>query len=76
MYFLKYMLSLTRFSNHSFLASDDLSSADNHCKQFEPRSGQNAGPDLDPNCLTLMVFLKEFFEKVNFEKSQQTATKA
>ena len=36
---------------------------------------QNVGPDLelncdlDPNCLTLMVFLKElFFEKVNFEK--------
>ena len=29
------------------------------------------GPDLDPNCLTvLIVFLKEFFEKVNL--SQQT----
>ena len=24
---------------------------------------QNVGPDLDPNCLTLMVFLKEYFEK-------------
>ena len=23
---------------------------------------QNVGPDLDPNCLTLMVFQKEFFE--------------
>ena len=33
---------------------------------------QNVGPDLDPNCLTLMVFLKEFFEKVDFEKYQQT----
>ena len=32
---------------------------------------QNVGPDLDPNCLALLrVFLKEFFEKVNFEKSQ------
>ena len=29
---------------------------------------QNVGPDLDPNCLTLMVFLKEFFETVDFEK--------
>ena len=28
--------------------------ADNLCKQFGPRSArQNAGPDLDPNCLTL-----------------------
>ena len=29
-------------------------------------------PDLDPNCLTLIVFLNDIFEKVNFEKSQQT----
>ena len=29
---------------------------------------QNIGPDLDLNCLTMMVFLKEFFEKVYFEK--------
>ena len=36
---------------------------------------QHVSPDLDPNCLTLKVFLKEFFEKVEFEKSQQT-TKA
>ena len=41
-----------------------VSSADNLCKQF----GQDVGPDLDPNCLTMMVFLKEFFEKVAFEK--------
>ena len=34
---------------------------------------QNVGPDLDPNCLTaLMVFLKEFMEKVDIEKNQQT----
>ena len=25
---------------------------------------------------TLIVFLKEFFEKVNFEKNEQTTTKA
>ena len=34
--------------------------------------GQNIGPDLDPNCLTLMLFMKEFFEKVNFEQNQET----
>ena len=28
---------------------------------------QNVGPNLDPNCLTLMVFLKIFLEKVDFE---------
>ena len=32
--------------------------------------------DLDPNRLTLIEFLKEFFEKVDFEKSQQTTPKA
>ena len=32
---------------------------------------QNVVPDLDQNCLidTLIVFLKDFFEKFNFEKS-------
>ena len=29
---------------------------------------QNNGPDLDPNCLTMIVFLKDFFWK----KNQQT----
>ena len=29
---------------------------------------QYVGPDLDPNCLTQIVFMKEFYEKVNFEK--------
>ena len=29
---------------------------------------QNVGSDLNPNSLTLIVFLKELFEKVNFEK--------
>ena len=36
------------------------------------QTGQNVGPDLDPICLTLMVFLKEIFEKVYYEKNQQT----
>ena len=29
---------------------------------------QNVGPDLDPNSLALIVYLKEFFEKLNFDK--------
>ena len=49
-----------------------MSFADNFCKLIQPRSGSTKfWPDLDPNCLTLMVFLKEFFEKVDFEKNQQ-----
>ena len=37
---------------------------------------QNVGPDLDPNCSdTLMVFQKEYFEKVDFEKKNQQTTK-
>ena len=42
---------------------------DNFCKHFRLRSGptlsHKVSPDLDPNCLTmiLIVFLKEFFEK-------------
>ena len=37
---------------------------------------QNVCLDLDPKRLTLIVFPKDFFEKVNFEKSQQTTMKA
>ena len=38
---------------------------------LDPDQGrQNVGPDLDPNSSdALIVFLKEFFEKVYFEKS-------
>ena len=51
-----------------------LSSANKLCKQFGPRSGgQNIRPDLNPELFdSLIVLLKEFFEKVNFEKNQQT----
>ena len=46
-----------------------MSSADNLCKQLDPdQARQNVGPDSDPNCLTLMVFLKDFFEKVILKK--------
>ena len=51
-----------------------VTSADNLCKQFEPRSSlakrrtQSGSKLLD----TLMVIQKEFFEKGDFEKIQQT----
>ena len=36
---------------------------------LEPdQARQYVWPDLDPNCLILMVFLKEFYKKVDFEK--------
>ena len=39
---------------------------------LEPdQAKQQFGPDLDPNCLTLRVYLREFLEKVDFEKNQQ-----
>ena len=38
-----------------------LSFASDLCKQFGPRSDPtDVEPDLDPNCLTLLMFLKEF----------------
>ena len=44
-------------------------SADKLWKELGPGSGQTkCWHDLDPNCLTLMVFLKEYFEKDDFEK--------
>ena len=36
---------------------------------------QYVGPDQDPDRSTLIGYLKEFFEKVNLEKSQQTTKK-
>ena len=36
---------------------------------LDPNQAQQfVGPDLDPNCLTLMVFLKDIFEKKNFDE--------
>ena len=36
---------------------------------FDPdQDRQNVGPDLDPNSLTLIVVLKEIFEKLNLKK--------
>ena len=54
-----------------------MSSADNFCKQFGPRSGPTKRRALSGSNLfdTQMVFLKEFFKKVDFEKNQQTTKK-
>ena len=74
-----FFIGLSVFRITSFLASC------NFCRllitfanSLDPdKDRQNNGPDLDPKRFdTLIVFLKEFFEKVNFEKSQQTTTKA
>ena len=36
---------------------------------LDPNQAQRfVGPDLDPNCLTLMVFLKDIFEKKIFDE--------
>ena len=37
---------------------------------------QYVRPDLDPNCMTLMVFLKELFYKVDFEKKSADDNKS
>ena len=44
---------------------------------FDPYQAQrNVWPDLDPNCLTLIIFLKEFFKKVDLEKKSAYHKKA
>ena len=59
---------------NSFLALKQplLSSADNLCKQFGTRSGLTGCQSLSGSKL----FGTRIFAKVNFEKSQQTSTKA
>ena len=54
-----------------------MSSADNLGKQFGPRSGPTNRRAWSGSKLfdILMVFLKEFFQKVDFEKNQQTTKK-
>ena len=47
-----------------------MSSVETFANSLDPdQARQNVGPDLDPKLFdTLMVFLKEFFKKVDFEK--------
>ena len=48
--------------NHALILYLPVSSARTSANSLYPdQAQQNVGPDLDPNCLTLMVFLKEFF---------------
>ena len=50
-----------------------VSSVDSLCKQLGPGSDQTeCWAGLDPNCYALMVIVKEFSKKVNFEIKQQT----
>ena len=50
-----------------------MTSADNLCKQLGPRSGPKCRAISESKLFgTPMVFLKEFFEKVDFEKNQMT----
>ena len=59
-------------SINTLLASSEFfSSADDVCMLDLNQALYNVVPDLDPNCLTL----KYLFEKVNFEKCQQTTKK-
>ena len=55
-----------------------VSSADNFCKQFGPRSDPTISRAKSGSKLfdTLMVFLKEFFRKVDFEQKSADDKKA
>ena len=53
-----------------------MSSAENFANSSDPdQAGHFFGPNLDPNCLTLMVFLKGIFRNVDFEEHLQTIKK-
>ena len=64
-------------SKHDFLRMAQVSAADNLCKQFGPRSGLTNCQAGSRSKLfdTLMVFLKEFFKKVDFFKKKKKTTK-
>ena len=55
-----------------------VSSADNLCKQFGPRPGLTKSRAWSGDNLfdTWMIFLKEFFEKVDFEKKKKQTSKS
>ena len=46
-------------------------------KSLQPDQAQhNVGPDLDPNCLTLTIYLKEVFKEADFEKKNSRRLKS
>ena len=61
-----------RNSRAFIITTGYLSSADHICSLESDQARQTIRPDLDPNCLVLMVFQNECFEKVNFEKQQHS----
>ena len=77
----KRILALSLLSEglgHYFILTNLLVwSADNICKQFGPSSGPtkcrvcSGSKQFD----TLIIFLKEFFKNIDFEKNQQTTKK-
>ena len=75
-YPLSQCINFTMWIN-SFPASSDLCRLlITFANSLDPdQARQNVRPDLDPNCLTLMVFLKEFFEKVILKKNPQPTKK-
>ena len=36
-----------------------------------PSTNKPVGPDLDPNCLTMIVSRKEFFESISLKKNHE-----
>ena len=69
--------AFTSYPLNSFLARVDFFHLlETFANSLDPDQDRlNVGSDQDLNYLTLIVFLKEFFDKFNFEKSQQTTTK-
>ena len=71
---LKCILQNIGGSSTLYLLVSSAGKADSLCKQFGPGSGQTECQTRSESKLfdTLMVFLKEVFKKVDFEKNQQT----
>ena len=57
-----------KIRKHAFFSSE-VSSADTFTNNLDPDQAQyNIGPALDPNCLTLMSFMKQFKKKMIIDK--------
>ena len=71
------LVLITHGWSHSLTLHLLVSSADNFCKQFGPGSGPTKRWAWSGSKLydTLIIFLKEFFEKLDSENNQQTTKK-
>ena len=66
--------TLTEIDSYFYLQVS-LRSADTFTNSFGPdQARQNVGPDLNNNCLTVIIFLDDFFENVNFENKTEKTT--